>query len=549
MSCHRTGRPLAALLLACLLPLGARAAAPATPAVLAVEAPITAVTVYPGSATVERTVPLAAGLRTLEIGGLASTLDPHSLQVSAPPGARIGQIVVREVARQDGATPREKELNRRLREVRDQIEAIEAEARAAGVANAWLDRLSGEWAGERAPGDPRWLAGVAETVEAAALRARQRALRAEQRKRPLAEEAERLEFELAQLRSGARDSRVVRVTVAAERAGDLRLSYQIPRAGWQPAYRAALDTRRGALELERLALISQKTGEDWSEVRLRLSTGQPHALRLPPEPVTRAVTWHPPVAPQAREELRPLARAAAAPPAPAAAPAAKSLAEAADDYVAPVIENRGAYASEFEVPARVHLPADGREVMVSLGRQALAVTQRLRVAPALDRAAVLTAEGERPAGVWLPGMVQLFRDGTYVGSTRWQPDAGAAPGRLVLGFGHDDQLGVRVERDVRHSGSAGFTGQRVEERRAEIFVLHNRHAQPVEVQVLEASPVAQSEEIRVEREFTPPPDEDGWAGRRGVVAWTRTLAPDETWRVRAAYTITHPREGRVSGLP
>src|SRR5256885_10421211 len=44
---------------------------------------------------------------------------------------------------------------------------------------------------------------------------------------------------------------------------------------WQPTYRAQLDPAKGTVAIERLALVAQNSGEDWSQVQLLLSTGQP----------------------------------------------------------------------------------------------------------------------------------------------------------------------------------------------------------------------------------------------------------------------------------
>jgi hypothetical protein len=40
-----------------------------------------------------------------------------------------------------------------------------------------------------------------------------------------------------------------------------------------------------------------------------------------------------------------------------------------------------------------------------------------------------------------------------------------------------------------------------------------------------------------------------WEDRRGVVAWERALAPGETLKFAADYTITYPKDVSVAGLP
>jgi hypothetical protein len=67
--------------------------------------------------------------------------------------------------------------------------------------------------------------------------------------------------------------------------------------------------------------------------------------------------------------------------------------------------------------------------------------------------------------------------------------------------------------------------------------------------VLEATPVAVSDDISVEAAFAPQPRLRDWENRRGVVAWEQSLAPGETLKFAAGYTITYPKDAGVVGLP
>lgn len=74
----------------------------------------------------------------------------------------------------------------------------------------------------------------------------------------------------------------VELTVEAAAAGPvgLRLSHLTPCALWRPAYRAVLDA--DSLTLETDAMVWQRTGEDWSDVRLTLSTARSALATDPP---------------------------------------------------------------------------------------------------------------------------------------------------------------------------------------------------------------------------------------------------------------------------
>ncbi len=66
------------------------------------------------------------------------------------------------------------------------------------------------------------------------------------------------------------------------------------------------------------------------------------------------------------------------------------------------------------------------------------------------------------------------------------------------------------------------------------------------MQVLEASPVSQHEDIKAEARFNPAPQP--WREQPGVKVWEFTLAPNATQKLTADYTISYPKDMRVDGL-
>ena len=507
--------------------------------------PITAVVLHPGSATVVRTAQVTPEMTEVVFAGLPAHFDPQTLRAEGGPQVRVGQIVTREAAGGVALNPAEAELEARILALQDRQAELDVEIAAAGLVNRYLERFSdGDDAsagGQRLPTDARVLSSLLTTIGQGASEALAKIQRLTVQKRELGKEAEVLQRELAQLRTGVRDTRSVTVRISAQQPGELKLSYQVANAGWKPAYRAALDTNASLLELERLATVAQKTGEDWSNVALTLSTTQPQLSPSAPEPQPWLLNWQAPlVQPPAEAQARVLA----APAAPAGGAVSEMAADAAG-YQPPTFVNHGAFASEFVVPAPVSLPADGREISVSLSGTSLAARHYLRIAPRLERAAVVVAEARRAEGVWLPGEVQLLRDGSYVGSAWWDP---ASTERFLFSFGRDEQLRVAIDQLDGQSGSSGVFDNRRERRVAEVFTLTNSHQKPVEVLLLESSPVSETKEIEVRSAFDPPPTLRGWQQRRGVVGWERKLAAGESAKFAVDYRIEYPQEGQVGGL-
>jgi uncharacterized protein (TIGR02231 family) len=383
--------------------------------------------------------------------------------------------------------------------------------------------------------DAKSLAAIVDLIGKGSSGSLTRIRRAQVQKRELAKQIAALERDLARSKSGTKDTRTIMVGVSAEHPGYARVSYQVNGAGWRPAYRANLDSVSSKLELVRQSVVSQTTGEDWAGVKLKLSTGQPRLSPQGPDPRPWLVSIFAP-----RSEVRALSGALNF---AAEAPAAKR--EMLDQAQPVPIETQTTFATEFEVPGTVSLPSDGRKLTVSLARLTLPVKMRLRVVPRLDPAAIVTAEAKRPEGVWLPGEIQLQRDGNHVGSTQWNPQTTAG---LVLPFGRDNLVRVTLDRVKDRNGSS-VLGRKNEREVSDVLTLASFHKKPLELLVLEPSPVSTSDQIVVDARFEPKPQVQNWEERQGVVAWERSIAPNETVKITLNYAISYPRDGAVVGLP
>jgi hypothetical protein len=84
---------------------------------------------------------------------------------------------------------------------------------------------------------------------------------------------------------------------------------------------------------------------------------------------------------------------------------------------------------------------------------------------------------------------------------------------------------------------------------ADQYTISNAHKIPMDVLVLESSPVSTSDEIRVQPVFLPVPTVTNWEEKQGVVGWQKTLAANEQMKIKVDYEISYPKDGEVSGLP
>src|SRR5262245_45204206 len=507
---------------------------------------ITRVVLYPGSAAIERSARVAAGSNKVEMTGLPANFDLRTLRVEADSGIVVGEVAVQDVSRSEALSGRESELEARIEALKDEKAALDVEVKTAELVRNYLASLSsrGGETDKTQPMvlDPKAIPAVIEALRRGGGDAYGQIQRIEIKKRGIDKQLAVLERDLARLRSGGRDMRTLAISYSASRAGEVKATYQVTNAGWKPAYRAALDSSASRVDLERQAIIMQRTGEDWRGVALRLSTGQPRAARI-----IDPATWQLVVRPPVRAGL--LESQVASPAAMAVPEERRAMADKAAraDEPAPIVAQfQTQFTTEFEVPGKVDLAADGRQVNVSLARQSIPVKQRVRVVPRQESVAMVTAEAELPEGVWIPGDAQLYRDGSYIGSTFWNAQAKE---KMVLPFGRDDRIQVSTNRTKNRSGAAGLLGGRSERQIADLYTVTSRHKVPVELLLLEAAPVPVSDQINVEVAFEPKPKVQDWEEKRGVVAWEQSLAPGETLKFVADYTISYPKDAAVIGLP
>ncbi|WP_121508324.1 DUF4139 domain-containing protein [Acidovorax sp. 93] len=523
----------------------------AAPALAQDTSRIARVTVYPGSATVERVAKVPAGARSLTLACLPASLDVQSLQINADPAVRMGEFNVLTEDR-DVAAGCASPLDGRIRELEDQIAGVKAEASALQLVDGYLRSVAqtgnGQEAASPATSAPRVATPTPAQITATADVLRKSGQDSFARAHQLQRKQEALELALKPLvaerdRVASQRARVVSVTInlAAEREAELRLSYQVRGPGWQPTYRATLDATKSTVLIERQALVAQNSGEDWSNVQVTLSTGQPGRAtqgRLPRE-------WTLDVAPPPR-------------PIPAAAPAVAMAMAAAPS---PVARSRNAveeamptfdvstldkgFATEFAVPQRITVPSSGQRVTLALGNHTAPATLITRAAPAVEEAAYLVAHMAQPPGVWPAGPAGLYRDGAFVGNGRIDfgtPSAGAPAGSTSLSFGRDELITVRAEPAQDLTGSTGFTGSRTERKTRRAYSVENRHKTGITLQVLHAAPVSRNEKIEVESRYQPQPTDTAWNRTPGTVAWQQPLAAGATAQFSAEHTIRYPKD-------
>ena len=528
---------------------------------------IDSVTVYPDAAIVSRLVEvdMPQGDSVLVFKNLPLALDPASLRFEGEGEAKmtIGavetQVAPAEVKAPDNA------VETRLTALRTEREGWQSTIDALQAKRAMIMRFS--------QAGPEKLSPDSKPLDVGQWSAAWDAVAVGLAKlgddlRPALAKARALDGEIRALEAAsqrpaegqsARRSASVAINAAAPTRATFKLSYRIGDVGWRPAYDAALDTTAGAktFSLTRRANLAQRTGEDWSDVALIVSTAQvARASDIPNVQPVSIDFWQPEQADEAAPRVagkfvggvaRAVPQTTAAAPEPAAPPKAAPIKaeEAATELQA------NAYSAEFRVPGRISLASDGAEKSFVLARLNADPTLLVKTAPGLDQTAYLQAHfTDAEEAPLLPGEVSLHRDGAFIGQSRI---AFVAPGDGAdLGFGGDDKIKIqRAPVNRKENEPTWFNQTKIETREFKTNI-KNLHDFPVKVQIIDQIPVSENTAISVELlPATTPPTEKQVADRRGVMSWTLDLAPGEAKDIRLAYRLKWPadRDVMLGGAP
>lgn len=532
------------------------------------EVPVTTrpqqVTVFPDSARVVRegSLKLLAGAQHVVFPDLPASLVESSLRLSVegPAGTKFYGVGLRNEFTPGIVEERTRLLKDRLQvledhkaDLADRIEARKTELDILkGLAKQGADTVQNH--PSTLPDFTRNAGSVGARIAKllAANRLDERAIRS------LDLKITALNNQINQGNSQAREKRVAEADLEMPRAGLTRftLTYQVSGASWTPLYDLRLGTvsEKPGLDLDFNAGVRQSTGEDWKNVALTLSTARPTQGTQVPDPTGWWLDFLNQQVYKAKKAFG----------------MAKSLASRTDNFTATNSEDkdeeadepalapapvesaetvRSEYAVAYKVLSRRDIPSDGSEHRVGVSQNSYPVKLTLVAVPRLSEAAYLEAKvtytGEQTL---LPGVVQLYRDGDFVGTTGLEAKA---PGEsFELGFGQDDQIRVtrKAMKDETGDAQGIFDYNKGEHRYRWVTTIANYHIGNREVEIREQLPRSRQQNIEVTLGDIAPKAVASDPAKPGLVTWDLTLTPKQKTQVDFSYRVKYPEGSQVTGL-
>ena len=246
-----------------------------------VKSEIKDVTIFTVGAEVSRSVKvnLTKGINELAFEKLSPSLDEKSIQFNA--GGDITILSIKYDVRYDESTKARLDkaaaLNKQLKELGNQVSgkkdllAISVNEEQVLLANTDFDIWEGMTVTQLQQG--------VDLVRNRLTEIKQRKQKVRNEIDDLNQQRQKVVNELQAMRiEDAKPNGVVLVKLKSEAAKtvDAEISYVVADAGWEPYYDLRVENVSKPLKIEYKAKVHQNTGEEWKNVNLTLSTGNPY---------------------------------------------------------------------------------------------------------------------------------------------------------------------------------------------------------------------------------------------------------------------------------
>ena len=514
-----------------------------------VDSNITAVTVFLTKAQVTREVKtkLEPGKTNLIVRGITSQLDPESIQVSGK-----GNFIILGISHQQNYLS-EFNLPKGLKNLKDSLEKLQKQVLLEQSQKEILNKE------EQMLLSNQKIGGTTQNLTVAELKAmadfyRSRLgdivtsrMKQDDKIKKLNERIVKLNNQInIQNELYNRNTSEIVVSISADVAttADLEVNYVVANAGWYPVYDLRAINTKSPVRLSYKANVFQGTGEEWKNVKLKLSTANPNLSGLKPELSSWYLDFYQPIV--YGLEMR-KSRGAISKSAPMMAKEDMAImatpvaeAESVADYVSTI---QTTLNTEFDISLPYTVLSAVKPTLVDIRNYEMKSDYTYSVAPKLDNDAFLLA---RATG-WeefnlLPGEANIFFEGTFVGKSFIDPNN--TKDTLSVSLGRDKRIVVKREK-LKDLTSRNFMGSSKKESYAYEISLRNTKSENIKIIVEDQIPVSQNTQIEVILQ-------DGGGAKydktTGKLLWELELKPNEARKMTYKFEVKYPKDKQINGL-
>lgn len=330
-------------------------------------------------------------------------------------------------------------------------------------------------------------------------------------------------------------------TLSAANNTKIEWSYLVGNTSWKPFYDIRVKDTKSSLQLISKANITQRTGEDWTNVVLKLSTANPNENGTKPELNPLYLGYKTPVVIQSLQKNTPTVRGARSDKSAYYVDGVSMQEDAVVGYSEGISQTEQTEINtEFNVTSAYTIPSDNNPHQVDLTVSTLNANYAYGAVPKLDNTAFVTASVSGNDLVnQVSGEANVYFDGTFTGKTFI---SGTASDSILLTLGRDKR--IQIQRTLlKDFSSKTFSGGSKKELSTWEISLRNTRKEPITIVIEDQIPVSNDKEIEVKLLNNGGAIFDEITGK---LKWTLTIDAEKSATVKFSFEIKYPKEKIIS---
>ncbi|MBX2941631.1 MAG: DUF4139 domain-containing protein [Cyclobacteriaceae bacterium] len=338
---------------------------------------------------------------------------------------------------------------------------------------------------------------------------------------------------------------VISVSANSATAATLEVNYVVANSGWYPIYDLRAVNTKSPIQLNYKANVFQRTGEEWKNVNLILSTANPSQSGLKPELYPWYLDFYNPAVysqynKKALGRISPAVQSETMEMEKDMVMTEEAPAQSMTELVSMV---QTSLNTEFQIALPYTVASSSKPTLVDIQSHEVKAEYTYSVVPKLDGDAFLIAK----ATGWedfslLPGEANIFFEGTFVGKTMIDPNS--IKDTLAVSLGRDKRIVVKRE-ELKDLTSKKLIGTNKKEEHSWEISVRNTKTEAITITVEDQLPVSKNKDIEVTAVNTGGAKFDLVSGK---LIWKLVLQPNETKKMVYRYEIKYPKDKQITGL-
>ena len=326
---------------------------------------------------------------------------------------------------------------------------------------------------------------------------------------------------------------IVQIFSEKEMSGGFELKYWTDNATWESIYDIRVKDIDRPLMIQSNASLVNNTGEDWDQIALTFSTGNPWRSTKSPKLIPTWLTFQ-----DVRDFYN---RAKYQHTQPDMVMESMNMRTLIDEdngltLAPPSSISENMTTMEFKILEKRTIKSNGQANIIELERNQIPVHFHYEAFPSKSQYAFLKATiKEWEKFNFSNGTASLYFQGTYIGKTMMNPETVADT--MDISFGPDIAVIVSRKKNTDFEEKKWFGFKKVETK-GYSFEVKNNKSKSIEIKIMDQMPISTNEDIEVETVYKEGAQLDE---ETGILNWRYSIDSGKSIGNKFAYKITSPK--------